>query len=85
MGLPTKLNLKRRNVVEEDLCQFCSKTIKDTTQALYCSLLRESWNKQLPDLQISDPNLQFVDISQQVQERIKKEDLELLFLTTWDC
>lgn len=85
-GLPTKLNLKRRNVVEDDLFQLCSKTIEDTTHALYqCPLLRETWNKHLSELHISNPNLYFVDIARHVQERYKKEYLELFFLIAWGC
>lgn len=52
-ALPTKMNLCKRNIIEEAVCPVCQTTIETTTHILRdCSLARTIWriqNIQIPD------------------------------------
>ena len=44
-SIPSKVNLKRRMVISEDLCDHCKSSSKDTMHALWaCPLLQPMWS-----------------------------------------
>ncbi|KAF5442841.1 hypothetical protein F2P56_035459 [Juglans regia] len=83
-GFPTRLNLRKKQVVVDDICQLCSKSVEDTTHALYqCPHLLAGWKNLFPELHLNATNTTFEEVAIHVQESKKTKALEMLFLLAW--
>lgn len=63
-NLSTKHNLKRRRVLNEEMCQICGTEVKDATHALcYYPTIQECWDKYLLMVRLVDSHKQYGDIA----------------------
>ena len=85
-GLPTLLNLGKREVSIDALCPLCGKDFESTTHALIrCSKNWEVWwNWQTCPINLGDGNLDILDAALRILEAGgTPQDLETFFVTAW--
>ena len=77
--LPTKDNLKRRKVIEEDSCIFCCGAIETTYHILWgCPSSQDVWCASGRTLQKRNTGGEnFGELVEMLMERLEKDELEL--------
>lgn len=68
----------------DNICQLCSKSVEDTTHALYqCPHLSKGWKIFFLKLHLNATNTIFEEIARHVQESKIEGALEMFFLLAW--
>lgn len=82
-SLPTRKNLKQKNVLEEYLCPFCSQVTEDASHAIFtCSTLGDLWTQHCPELGVTSlPS--YMDINFFTNVLKKDNELQKVFMIAW--
>jgi ribonuclease HI len=84
-SLPSKLNLKKKNVVEDPTCELCGAPTEDILHALWvCPHVQTAWGKDTGLKGFRKSNfLNFTELWCQVRTLEPPVDLELFSTTCW--
>lgn len=82
-GLPTVVNLRKKQVLTDDICWLCFATREDTTDAVVnCPTLQGLRRFFLPDLML-DNNMSLLEMAIQIYDRKLYEQFAILFVLAW--
>ena len=83
--LPTKCNLVRRKIINDDKCHICSREMESVTHALWgCAAVQDVWAGSILKLQkgvsaFSD----FMQLMEHLVTRLSIDEMELLWVQCW--
>lgn len=82
-ALPTKTNLVKQKILEEDVCQFYAKEPETISHALWeCELLHQVWNTNFGWVdRVQASRGSFIELVAPIQD--KTQLLDLFATTTW--
>ena len=83
--LPTRANLRRRKVMDEDVCMLCSREAETGVHALWdCAVARDVWAGSLVRLQkwsVGQPDV--LQLFQELMIRLTTDEFELFLVQSW--
>jgi hypothetical protein len=81
--LPTRVNLVRRKVIEDNLCPVCKTERETVIHVLWtCPVAQDVWRGSLSNFQKCGTNYSsFLTLFEDFQVRFKKETMELMVIT----
>ena len=80
--LPTKRNLKKKRVLSEELCSFCSRFQKSTIHVLWeCTVVQDIWHGSARALQkCGMGQTDFVALLEYLLDWMEKTEVELMLV-----